>query len=101
MITQIDKIAFPSDTKSGISAKLASSYVSADAGAHSYSGVAGYIGAGYDADGFAVIPSGSATGSKAQINKLTYSGETISVLSATMLSLSLQDSNGCANSGTL
>jgi hypothetical protein len=101
MYTQIDKLAFSSDTKSGISAKLASSYVSADAGAHSYSGVAGYIGAGYDADGFSVQPSGSATGSKAQINKLTYSGETISVLGATMLTTSLLDMNGCANSGVL
>jgi hypothetical protein len=102
MITQIDKIAFPSDTKSGISAKLASGYVSADAGAHSYSGGAGYIGAGYDSDGFSVIPSGSNTGSKSQINRLAYSNETISVLSATMLNgPSLLDANGCANSGVL
>lgn len=101
MLTQIDKLTYSSDTKTGISAKLASSFVSADAGAHSYSGNAGYVGAGYDATGFVVVPSGSATGSKAQINKLTYSGETVSVLSAVMIQPSLLDSNGCANSGIL
>jgi hypothetical protein len=101
MITQIDKLTYSNETKSSLSALLASSYASADAGAFANSGVASYIAAGYNADGFAVLPSGSASGSRSQINKLSHTTETVSVIGATTPYSNTNDHNGCANSAGL
>jgi hypothetical protein len=101
MITQIDKLTYSNETKSGLAALLASSYASADAGAFANSGIASYIAAGYNADGFAVAPSGSTSGSRSQINKLSHTTETISVISATTPYSNTNDHNGCANSAGL
>jgi hypothetical protein len=101
MITQNDKLLYSTETRSSLSSVLASTYVSADAGAFANSGVAGYIAAGYDADGFGSLPSGTTSGARNQINKMTYSTDTISVISAVTPYSNTNDHNGCANSAGL
>jgi hypothetical protein len=101
MITQNDKLAYSTETRSSLASLLASTYVSADAGAYANSGVAGYIAAGYNADGFGSLPSGTTSGARNQINKMTYSTDTISVISAVTPYSNTNDHNGCANSAGL
>jgi hypothetical protein len=84
--SRVDKILFSSDSKSTISATLATATGSVPAGL-SNSGTAGYIGGGHDGSGTDVI------------DKLTFSGETIATLSA-VLSIARWSMTGVSNSGT-
>ena len=81
----IDRIAFPADTKTTLSATLPTAI---GAGAcFSDSGVAGYVAGGY---------TGAASSA---IQKLTYSGETTSTLGATLTNARYANA-GFSNTGT-
>jgi hypothetical protein len=87
-LSDIDKIAFPADTKSTLSATLSVGRYSH--GSMANSGTAGYFGGGYGSD---------TGGRNSSIDKLSFSAETRSTLSAT-LTAAVSWVTAMANSGT-
>ena len=88
-IARIDKISFPADTKSTLSAVLTSKIEQLAAMANS--GVAGYFAGGTPDLGLTTL---------ARIDKITFPGDTKSTLSATLTTGGAQLASGMANSGT-